>query len=71
MSLLPRTTLHSDSEQELPSSYWQKHGNFHPFELWKLLKMFNGFSPIFALYNHITFSLTQTGVTVPLKWSCL
>ncbi len=34
--------------------------------------MFSGSFPIFALSNHTTFSLTQTGATVPLirkTWS--
>jgi hypothetical protein len=34
---------------------------------WKNFKTltFSGFSPIFALSNHTTFSQTQTGATVP------
>ncbi len=28
--------------------------------------MFSGSSPIFALFNHTTFSLTQIGATFPL-----
>jgi hypothetical protein len=66
----------------LPSGYWQKRGNFHPFsmkqyvsvyiykklqELWKILKALSGSSSVFALSNHTTFSQTQTGATVPLN----
>jgi hypothetical protein len=67
---------------ELPRGYWLKRGKFHPFSLkylisvyiyykskkrWKILKTFSGFSPIFALSIHTTFSQTQTGATVPLN----
>jgi hypothetical protein len=62
-------------EAELPSDYWQKHGNFCPFslkrcvsvfiyyksqELWKILNTFCGSFLVFALSNHTTFSQTQT-----------
>jgi hypothetical protein len=66
---------------ELPSGYWQKRGNFHPFSMkqcvcfhiylksqepWKILKTLSGSSPVFALSNHTSFSQTQTGATIPL-----
>ncbi len=66
----------------MPRGYKQKCGNFHPFslkrcisvynyskskELWKIYKTLSGFSPIFALSNEITFSITQTSEAVPLR----
>jgi hypothetical protein len=36
-------------------------------ELWKILKMLRGSSPLFVLSNNTTFSQTQSGAIVPLK----
>jgi hypothetical protein len=81
----PNSRCHPIGEEiDLPSGYWQKRGNFHPFsmkqyvsvyiyekslELWKILKTLSGSSPVFSLSNHTIFNQTQTGATVPLSES--
>ncbi len=67
---------------KLPSCYWQKCCNFHPFslkhwvsvyiyskaeQLWKIFKTLSRSSHIFALSNHTNFSQTQTSATIPLN----
>jgi hypothetical protein len=69
---MPKFHLQPIGEKaELPSGYWQKCGNFHPFflkrrfsvyinkksiEEWEILISFSGPSPIFVLSFHTTFS---------------